>query len=112
MNLLRRLSFSAIILGVLTSAFGGQPAAQKNDKPAVMLTDKASSEWSIKMLERGAKILSDRDYLFAGFPEELIGGFYILKNADDSKKWLPPLCVRAEKDVVVYVVFRSQYRQK
>jgi hypothetical protein len=99
-----------LIAGSLTeSAAGKKPAEVER---VVELTDKASANWQLKKLETGAKVISDRAYVFSSLPDEVAGGFYVLRDSGDWTTWLPPSVVKAEKDVTVYIFLRTKALKK
>jgi hypothetical protein len=94
----------------LTESAAGKKSAEV--ERVVELTDKASANWQLKKLETGAKVISDRDYVFSSLPDEVAGGFYVLRDSGDWTKWLPPSVVKAEKDVTVYIFLRTKALKK
>jgi hypothetical protein len=112
MNQLWCRALAAMSLAMMAPFFSIGANEKKPGKPPVELTDKASVNWLLKKLEIGARVIADRDYVFSSLPEEVSGGYYVLRDSGDWKKWLPALAVRAEKDVTVFVFLRTQYQKK
>ncbi len=115
----RAFPFALLLIGPAFLAGGLSRGADKKDqesqtKPAlpVELTDKAQDGWLLKTAKVGAKLATDRDYLFRNLPEEIVGGTYLMRSWDECKSWLPDVAVNAKKDVKVYALIQTKYLGK
>ena len=77
----------------------------------VAFTEKASPNWIFKEALRGTPIESDKGYLLAKLPKEIVGGTLLWRDSG-SGGWLPPGSVLALKNCKVYAVVRWKYLGK
>ena len=112
MKLLRPLALAVVALAMLSPFFSTGAGEKKKVPSPVELTDKASDTWLLKKMEIGAKVLSDRDYVFTALPEEIEGGHYVLRNSGDWQSWVPPGAVKADKNLTVYLILNTHQMKK
>jgi hypothetical protein len=73
-------------------------------RATVTFTDNAPDHWLLRKLEPGARVLSDRDYIWVKVPDELLGVQYLLRRSDEHKQALTPQTIQTDKDVDVYLI--------
>ena len=76
-------------------------------------TEQASPEWIFKEAKVGTQLWSDRGYVLAELPPEIVGGSLLLRDSEQkSKEWLKAGTITALKDCTAYALIRWKYLGK
>lgn len=117
----RTLRYLALFVGFVflmtaaTTQSLGRDKKDKKDKPltspVIEVTEKAT-KWDVSDAKVGIKIYTDRDYVLAALPKEMVGGTFVTRGSGELREWLPSGKLKAKMAVTAYAIVLVKYLGK
>ena len=111
------VGFVFLITAATTQSLGQDEKDKKGkkDKPLTLLvieaTEKAT-KWGVSDAKVGIKIYTDRDYVLAALPKEMVGGTFVTRGSGELREWLPSGTLKAKMAVTAYAIVLVKYLGK